>query len=154
MKKIVIPICMVFVVATTFAQSNFGGSYKLSSMEHLTGPEYGNALPESYTIVQSADSLITTTPNGRYAYAMNGGLTTFVSPTSNRKSLRSLAWSSDKTYLILTNVIFMEGDPNTVDLTRVQTWKLSSDGKQLLVALKSVETKSEDWSVKGVYTKQ
>ena len=154
MKKLIVLSCMVFAGATSFAQTNFSGTWTLSSKEHIDGPQYANALTESYTLTQRADSLILVTPNGRSAYAMNGGLATVTSAASNRKSVRSLVWSADKKSVTLTNAIYAEGDPNTLELTRVQTWTLSDDGKNLNVDLKSIETKSENWSVKGVYAKQ
>lgn len=146
-------LSMFLISVAAGAQTNFSGSYSKISIESLAGPKYGNALPETYTIQQTGDSLIIIGATSRSSYAMNGGKTSGTSATSNRKFVRSLSWSADKKSVTLTNVIYVEGDPNTVDLTRVNTWTLSEDGKQLLVDLQSIETRSENWHVKGVFSK-
>lgn len=149
--------------ATSFAQTNVTGTWTLQSKEHIAGPEYANALPKQITISQQADSLVIESINignegqdvsSRQAVAMNGQPVTTTSATSKRKYIKSLQWSPDKKGLVLTSIIYLPDNPNVVDLTRVETWSLSPDGKQLNINKKSIETRSESWEDKGVYDKK
>lgn len=153
MKKLIVLGCLIMLCSASFAQTNFSGNYTKESIEYIDGPKYGNALPETYNIQQTADSIIIVGATSRSGYAMNGGKSTSTSAANNRKFVRSLSWSADKKSVTLITEIYAEGNPNELDLTRVATWNLSADGKQLLVSLKSVETKSESWSVTGVFNK-
>lgn len=149
--------------AITFAQPPVSGTWALQNKQHVLGPEYANALPKQLTIRQQADSLIIESINiggngqevsSRQAVAMDGKPTTNTGATSKRKYVRSLKWNADKKGLVLTTIFYVPENPSEVDFTRVETWSLSPDGRQLNIQKKSVETRSETWEVKGVYEKK
>lgn len=149
--------------ATAFAQNNVSGTWTLQSKQHVLGPEYANALAKQIIINQQTDSLIIETISvgaegqelsNKQVVALDGKPLTTTSATSGRKLVRSLKWNTDKKGLVLTTVFYVAGNPNEVDFTRVETWSLSPDGKQLNIQKRSVETRSETWEVKGVYEKK
>ncbi len=133
------------------------------SKEHVTGPEYGNAVQTQMTVLQNKDSVVINSLNpgadgkdvaGHVSFAINGKPSSISNPTSKRKYTRSLAWSADKKSLITTIVFSMPDNENEVDFTRIETWTLSPDGKQLRLNKKSVETRSETWELNAVFVKQ
>lgn len=149
--------------ATVFAQNNVSGTWTLQSKQHVLGPQYANALPKQINISQQADSLIIETINiggngqdvsSRQAVAMDGKPATTTGATSKRKLVKSLKWNADKKGLVLTIVFYVPDNPSEVDFTRVETWSLSPDGKQLNIQKRSVETRSETWEVKGMYERK
>lgn len=153
----------ILLQATAFGQNNLWGTWVLQSKQHVSGPEYVNALARQITLRQEADSLIIQMINidgngqeisSRQTVAMNGQPVTTVSTKSNRKLVKSLNWSSNKKDLIITTVFYVPDNPGEVDFTRVETLSLSPDGRQLNIYKKSVETRSENWEVKGVYDKE
>jgi PAB1-binding protein PBP1 len=150
MSKVTVLLVATLLSATVFGQSNFSGVWVLKTKEHVNGPQYSNALAEEITVKQSADSITV----GKRSVAMNGKTSSVVDKESNRKSVKSVAWSTDKKTATFTTAIYAVGNENEVELTRVDTWTLSPDGKQLLLQRKSIETKSENWEVKGVYEKK
>jgi len=150
MRKVTVLLVATLLSATIFGQSNFSGVWVLKTKEHVNGPQYSNALTEEITVKQSADSITV----GKRTIAMNGKTSSIVDKESNRKSIKSVAWSADKKTATFTTAIYAVGNENEVELTRVDTWTLSPDGKQLNIQRKSIETKSENWEVKGVYEKK
>jgi hypothetical protein len=150
MRKIFVLSVAVLLSATMFGQTNFSGTWVLKSKDYIEGPKYGNALTEEITVKQAADSIST----GKTTVAMNGKPTTTKSAETNRKMVKTIAWSADKKVATFTTAIYAEGNENDVELTRVDTWTLSPDGKQLTIQRKSIETKSENWEVKGTYEKK
>jgi N-methylhydantoinase B/oxoprolinase/acetone carboxylase alpha subunit len=154
MKRILITAAAVITCAATFAQTDFSGTWKLKTKEHISGPAYGNAIPEEFKVTQTKDSIVIESGTSRVSYAMNGGETSSVGATSKRKSVRSVTWSEGKKVVTLKAVISVAENPNEVDLTRIETWGLSADGKTLSLDRSSVETRSENWQTKGIYEKQ
>jgi PAB1-binding protein PBP1 len=150
MSKIVVLSVSVFLSVAAIGQTNFSGVWALKSKEHINGPQYSNALTEEITVKQTADSIST----GKRSVAMNGKPTSSKDQESNRKIVRSLAWSADKKTATFTTAIYAVGNENEVELTRVDTWALSPDGKELTIQRKSIETKSENWEAKGSYQKK
>lgn len=150
MRKVTVLFVAILLSATLFGQSNFSGVWVLKTKEHINGPQYANALAEELTVNQSADSFAV----GKRTVAMNGKTSSVVDKESNRKSVKSVAWSADKKTATFTTAIYAVGNENEVELTRVDAWTLSPDGKQLTIQRKSIETKSENWEVKGIYEKK
>lgn len=147
----------------TLAQTNLAGTWALQNKEHIMGPEYGNALATQITLQQQTDSLIIETISvgaegaevkSRQAVSTDGKPSTTSSTTTHRKYVRSMKWTPDKKGIVLTTVFYMPDNPNEVDFTRVETWTVSPDGKELNIDKKSIETRSETWQVKGVYAKK
>ncbi len=89
-----------------------------------------------------------------FSVAMNGQTSSVTSQGDGRKFEWNLKWSTDKKSLTITMLIYKAGNSNEVELTRVETWSLLPGGKELVVDRKSIETVSEDWEVKGIFTKQ
>jgi hypothetical protein len=150
MSKLTVLSIALLLSATVFGQTNFSGSWVLKSKEHINGPQYANALAEEMTVKQTADSIST----GKRTVAMNGKPSSAMDTESNRKIVKSIAWSVDKKTATFTTAIYVPGNENEVELTRIDVWTLSPDGKQLTIQRKSVETKSENWEVKGNYEKK
>lgn len=155
-------MAILFTYSISSAQNNVLGTWILQSKDHIFGPEYANALPKQMRINQQADSLILESiniggngqdVNSRQAVPMNGQPLTMTSLATKRKYIKSLQWSADKKSLVLTIVIYIPSNPDVVDFTRVETWSLSPDGKQLNISKKSIETRSETWEAKGVFIK-
>jgi hypothetical protein len=165
-KKPALAICLftISLLVNTMAvgQSPISGTWALQNMEHVTGPEFANALPKQITLHQQADSLIIETiavgadgdVSTRLSVPMNGSPYTAISTASNRKYVRSLKWTNDKKGLTLTTVFYTTEDPTKVDCTRTEAWSFSPDGKQLNIEKKSDETRSESWQAKAIYDKK
>lgn len=163
MKRLLLSTLVLFTIIATQAQTNFSGTWKLKEKQHISGPEYSNALATDIIVRQTADSLITETVSAgtdgqevrsRSSVPLNGKAVSSTSVQSARKVTRSISWSPDKKTLTLTSHIYKAGDENEVELTRIDTWGLSPDGKQLLINRKSVETVSENWEARGTFDKQ
>jgi hypothetical protein len=142
------------------AQSNYSGRWTNATKEHIIGPEYANALPDTMIVTQSKDSLILVVvfvdndqqiTRSSQSIALNGKASSNTGKTSKRTYTRSLIWGADKKTLTITTVISMPENDKETDFTRVETWVIT-DGK-LQVYKKSIETSSESWEVKGVYEK-
>ncbi|MBB5440240.1 hypothetical protein HDC92_003940 [Pedobacter sp. AK017] len=147
MQKILILIALLSFGTTLFAQTNFTGSYKLKEIQHVNGPEYSNAMAKALVIRLTADSLFT----GKRGLAMNGARLTFFGE-ENRKMVRALSWSADKKSFKVITVIYMPGNDKEVDLTREDTYSMV--GAELVINRKSIESNSENWEAKGIYTKE
>ncbi|MDF2192597.1 hypothetical protein [Paraflavitalea sp. CAU 1676] len=156
-------LLLLLCSSAAVAQTNFSGTWNLQNKQHVLGPEYGNALASAITFQQQTDSLIIESVSvgaegqevkSRSAVSMDGKSLTALSKNSNRKYIKSLKWSADKKSLVITTVFYVEDNPNEVDLTRVEILSLSPDGKQLNLEKKSIETRSENWEVKGTYAKK
>lgn len=155
-------VAALLVSGYTYAQSPIEGTWSLQNKEYLLGPEYGNALARQVTLKQQADSLVIETVsagaegqdvNNRSAVGMDGKQVSGVSNRSQRKYTKSIKWNPDKKGFIMTTVIYLADNPTEVDFTRVETWSLSPDGKQLKIHKKSLETRSETWEAEGTYTR-
>lgn len=147
MKRILILIALLSFSTALFAQTNFTGNWKLKEKQHISGPEYGNAVSETLTIKQTADSLST----GKRALAMKGSKLVYTGE-ENRKMVRSLSWAADKKTLKISTVIYMPGNDTEIDLTREDTYSMA--GSELVLQRKSIESNSESWETKGIYIKQ
>lgn len=161
--KIYVSIAAILITTTLNAQTNFSGTWSLKEKQHVNGPEYSNGVPNKLNVQQSKDSVIieyitidgdSKESKSRVAYPMNGKSYTMVSPSSGRKTVKYLEWTLDKNSVTFTNDIYKQGSEDDIELTRIDDWKLSPDGKQLLLHRKSVETITESWEVNGTYEKQ
>ena len=159
---LIVAIITIMSAATFSQQTNFSGTWVIREKQHVTGPEYINAMAKQIKVEQAKDSLIieTVTDGGegkdvtsRQSYALNGKPSFATSTISKRKYTKTLAWSPDKKVLTITTVFSMPENEKETDLTRVETWTLSADGKHLNVDKKSIETRSETWEVKGAFEK-
>ncbi len=155
-------IGLLIISSIANAQSDFSGSWILNSTEHVSGPEYANALAKQVNI-QQRDSLFVETISvgtegkdiiNAHTLSMSGTSVTYINPTSKRKIVRSLTWSEDKTKLTITSVYSMPENENKIDLTRIEIWQLSKDGMQLNIDKKSIEAKGDSWEVRGIFIKQ
>ena len=163
MKPLITIVTLVLLTSGVVAQTNFSGTWAIKEKQTSLGPEYVNALATSMKVQQNKDSLIIESVStgadnqeskNRVAVPMNGQSVSNMSPASGRKVSRSLKWSADKKVLTITSPIAQAGNENEIELTRIDTWTLSADGKELIFNRKSVETVSESWEVKGVFVKQ
>lgn len=163
MKRFSILMMAILIASVSFSQAstpaNFSGTWAKQSTEEVEGPQYANALADKYVVTQTKDSLIIESytgenSGGKQAFAINGGKTIVNSVASKRKYTWWLSWSADKKTVFLATAFSRENEPDNLDLTRVETWSLSEDGKTLNVKKKSQETQSETWATNGVYSKQ
>ena len=161
--KIYVCIMAMLMTATLQAQTNFSGTWSLKEKQHISGPDYSNGVPNKLNVQQTKDSVIieyisidgdNKESKSRVAYPMNGKSYTMVSAASGRKTVKHLEWTLDKKAVTFTNDIYKQGSEDDIELTRIDGWKLSPDGKQLLLHRKSVETITGSWEVNGTYEKQ
>lgn len=158
LRLLIFSMALGFFANVSMAQVNFSGSWSLKQKEYVSGPQYVNALPDKLVIEQEKDSLIVETiyieddgteSRNRLSIPMNGKAISKFSTSLERKFTRQLQWSEDKNELTITTQISLAGNENEIDLTRVETWRM--DGGRLLVEIKSLETTSENWEVKGFF---
>jgi hypothetical protein len=120
-------IIIALAISTSIqAQTNYTGTWSLKEKQTALGPEYANALPDKLNVEQNKDSII----------------------------IESISKGQDNQETKSRVAIAQQGNENEVELTRVDTWNLSADGKQLIFNRKSIETTSENWEAKGVFEKQ
>lgn len=151
-----------FMQATAFAQSDLSGTWALQNKQPVSGPQYANALPSQITVNKQADSLIiesiNTGADGQEVSSKRvlpiDGKSVIGMSSINQKTIKSLKWTADKKGLILTTTFYRLDNPTEIDFTRIETWSLSPDGKQLNIDKKSEETQSETWQTRGVYVKK
>lgn len=138
------------------AQTNFSATWNIREKTHISGPEYANAAPAAFTVEQGRDSIIIIYPenNTRISFSQNGKPSTSTGTQSGRKVIRNLKWSDDKKSVTFTSDIYSTGNENKIELTRIDNWKLSDDGKQLIFHRRSVETITESWEVSALYDKK
>ena len=163
MKRTLLLMGAAIACAISAKTQDFSGTWVRHSKQYVTGPQYVNAAAKQMTVALKADSIVVTTvspgENGQdfsfsQAISMNGKPSIIIGKTSKRKFSTTLALSPDKKILTLTTACSTPDNENEVDFTRIETWTLSADGKQLYMDKKSVETKSETWEVKAVFVKQ
>lgn len=144
-----------------YSQTSFAGNYKFFSREHVKGPEYGNGVPTSIAIEQTKDSVIISQGSiendvptkNRIPFANNGKPVQTKSKSSGRKLIRSVKWAADKQSFTTTTEIYKDGSDNQIELTRIDDYKLSADGKNLFFHRRSVETVTESWEDNATYNK-
>lgn len=155
-------LSLIIFNTNAHAQSKFDGSYKFKEREHVKGPEYGNGVPTSIAIRHLKDSTVITygemdkdnqENKNSITFANNGKPVESTGKTSGRKVIRYLNWSSDKKSFTTTSAIYKAGNANEIELTRIDVYKLSADGKQLLFNRRSVEMITESWEDNATYTK-
>ncbi|SMC44082.1 hypothetical protein [Pedobacter africanus] len=146
-KKIILLILCLGIAIALHGQTNFTGSWKLKQILQVAGPEYSNAMAEALVIKQTADSVWT----GKRGLAMNGTKLVFFGD-ENRKMVKSFSWAADKKSFKVTTVIYMPGNDKEIDLTREDTYSMV--GVELVLQRKSIESNSESWETKGIYTKE
>lgn len=160
MKKLFAVIAFGIMSCTVAAQTNYSGTWNFKEKQSVSGPDYSNALPKQLIVAQNKDSLIVTTVSmgaggedmsHRQALPMNGKT---ISVKAGRKFDTHLSWSADKKTLTITTAISKADNADEVELTRVDAWTVSADGKELTFDRKSIETVSENWESKGIYSKQ
>jgi len=163
-------LALVIFAPRARAQNSFNGSYKFVAKEHIKGPEYGNAVPTSLTIEVTNDSVIiqqgvipVTMENdqpvsgpetkSRSAFANQSQPYLYRGKSSGRKYMRCVKWSDDKQSFTVTNEIYKDKNDDEIELTRIEEYTLSGDGKQLQYRVRSVETITESWEDKATYEK-
>jgi hypothetical protein len=153
---IIVVLALIAFTVPGYSQTNFSGTWNLKEKQHIKGPEYANGAPAAFSVEQSKDSIVITYPenNSRVSFALDGKATSNIGAQSGRKVVRSLKWSADKKTVTFTSDIYKAGNENEIELTRIDAWSLSPDGKQLNFHRNSVETITESWEVKGVYGKE
>lgn len=147
---------------SSFAQENLSGTWVLENKQLIAGPNYANSLGKQITITIQNDSIIFESINvdgtrneiiNRYSLPVNGQPLT--SNKNNKKVIQTFQWNPDKmTGFVINRVYYHEKSSEEIDFTRIETWSFSPDGKQLIVDKKSVETRSQDWQVKGIFKKK
>jgi len=163
MKRTFLLLFVALGLSVFINAQDFSGNWVQQSKQHVSGPEYTNAIQKKMTINQRPDSILIISVNtgadgqditGRQAICTNGKPFIISNKASRRKYSISTAWSADKKTLTIITIFSMSDNENETDFTRVETWILSADGKQLNVDKKSIETRSETWEVKAMFTKQ
>lgn len=151
---ITVILCLVAIESS--AQLKIAGNWELIKKQHMNGPSYANSLPENLIIETKGDSLIWTSFKRnetkalgiRSAIPLNGEPVTVV---KSRKIVKTMSWSADEKKLFIKSIYYREDNEAAIDFTREENFQLSGDGKELKFDKKSIETRSEDWHVKGVY---
>jgi hypothetical protein len=156
-------LSLIIFTTSGYAQTKFDGSYTFSSRQHVNGPEYGNGVPSSISIKQGKDSLTiihgemdqnNQESKSSVAFANNGKPVETKGKTSGRKIIRYLNWSGDKKSFTTTSVIYKVTNDKEIELTRVDVYKLSADGKQLSFNRRSAEMITESWEDNATYAKK
>jgi hypothetical protein len=157
-------LAMLAVIVFTpraLSQNTLNGSYKFATRQHVKGPEYGNGVPTSIAIDVTKDSVIISYGSieneketiSRSAFAGNGKPVQTKVKTSGRKVIRTVKWADDKKSFTTTSEIYKEDNDDEIELTRIDDFTLSADGKQLLFHRRSVETITESWEDNATYNK-
>jgi hypothetical protein len=153
----------ILITMSSFSQENVSGTWILESKQHMAGPNYANSMVKQVSIFQQNDSLVFESVHvdgsrnevvSKHSLPLNGQSLTS-NTKANRKLIETLQWNKDKqTGFVITRVYYRTESPSEIDFTRVETWSFSSDAKQLTIDKKSIETRSQDWHVKGLFNKK
>ena len=149
---------MLLYTISAIGQSNLSGTWGQQKIQHISGPNYQNAIPAFITISFTSDSLFVQT-KGRntnaepfvFSVPINGQSVT--TEYGRKKRTRTFVWKPEKNGFILTTLFFRTEDLNQIDFTRVEKFQLSNDGRELTLEKKSIETRSEDWHTNAVFVK-
>ena len=142
-------------------QTDFSGTWKLNENKSELGQFGARGVPSKIVIEQKADAISLT----KTATSFQGDETTGTEMltfdgkesesvflgTSKKKS--SIKWSADGKEMVVTSNIAFEMQGQTIDISSVENWSLSADGKTIAVSSK-INTPQGEIATKSVFDKQ
>ena len=142
-------------------QTDFSGTWKLNENKSELGQFGARGVPSKIVIEQKADaiSFTRTAMNFQGEEGTSSETMTFdgkeseslVFGTSKKKS--TLKWSGDGKEMVISSNIAFEMQGQSIDISSVENWSLSSDGKTLTISSKT-NTPQGEIATKSVFDKQ
>jgi hypothetical protein len=133
---------LVFVLASAglMAQTNFSGTWGFNESKSNFGDSQFRFAATSMVITQEGNNLsVESTMPGRDGGEMKSTAKYFLdgqvseNPMFNTARKSTVAWSADKTSLIISSTMTFERDGQSNEMKSSQTWKLAEGGKLLLI---------------------
>ncbi len=155
-------ISPIFIMLTSLInlapiRSDFTGTWKLNVDKSAFGNAPQNAAVKQFDIIQRNDSIairrITVHDNNEEVttsetISMDGKPCSYVMPSKKTKT-SSITWSSGGDTMTTVSAYSKPDKPDEIEYKLSQTWKLSSQGKELVVVLTT-----PSYEIKAVYDKQ
>jgi len=142
-------------------QTDFTGTWKLNENKSELGQFGARGVPSKIVIEQKTDaiSFAKTATNFQGEESTNTETMTFdgkeseslLFGTSKKKSI--LKWSADGNEMVISSNIAFEMQGQTFDISSVENWGLSADGKTITVSSK-INTPQGEIATKSVFDKQ
>ena len=161
-------VSLLFLAAVLFSfrpvqvfQTDFTGTWKLNENKSELGQFGGRGVPSKIVIDQRADviSFTKTAMNFQGEESTSTEAMTFdgkesesmVFGTSKKKS--TLKWAADGKDMVISSNIAFDMNGQTFDISSVENWSLSADGKTITVSSK-INTPQGEIATKSVFDKQ
>jgi hypothetical protein len=142
-------------------QTDFSGTWKLNENKSELGQFGARGVPSKIVIEQKADgiSLTKTATSFQGEESTGTELLSFDGKeseslflgTSKKKS--ALKWLADGKEMVISSNIAFEMQGQTIDISSVENWSLSADGKTISVSSK-INTPQGEIATKSVFDKQ
>ena len=133
-------VVFMLISAGLFAQANFAGTWGFNESKSNFGESQFRFAATSMVVTQEGNTLaVESTMPGRDGgemktsskYNLDGTLSENPMFNTTRKS--TVAWSADKTSLIITSTMTFERDGESREMKTTETWKLTEGGKVLML---------------------
>lgn len=140
---VIVVLCMT--TSALFAQTNFAGSWTFNESKSNFGDSQFRFAATSLVVIQDANTLsVESTIPGRDGeeiktsakYSLDGKISENPMFNTTRKS--TVAWSDDKSSLIIASTMTFDMNGETREMKTTETWKISEGGK--LLSIESVRT--------------
>ncbi len=134
-RKLIVISCLLLLSVGIFAQANFSGTWSLNESKSKFGDSQFRIAATTMTVTQAANNLtvesIMAGPDGEMKtsakYSLDGQATENTG-FMDMKSKSVVAWSADKTSIVISTTMSMDGN----EFKTTQTWKLAENGKVLI----------------------
>lgn len=153
-----VSIALILSIASYAQSKDFSGVWALKHRENLSGPGYINGVPKQMMISLKSDSMMIERvyegeTNSDYsiidALALNGKPTVALRSNNKRQSVLKAGINKNAFSVGVTYRDVNTGNQTSADF--VESWNLTSSGKELIIEKKAKEPDGNTWSMKGIY---
>ncbi len=141
--------------AFTIAQTDYSGTWKLNEGKSELG-QFGARSAASKIVIEQKTGAVTVTrtlATMDVTESLVEGKEVETTGFNNAKKKATLKWAGDGQTFVVNGVILLEMNGQSFELTTVENWSISADGKTLTLQT-TVTTPQGEFSSKGVYDKQ
>jgi hypothetical protein len=150
LKTLCIAFPLAFACLAWAGNPDFSGAWTLNETKSALGEGGGRMIPIRVTVVQTADTLsierLSRRPSGEertVSEKLSFDGKECLSGAPERPRTSSAKWSEDGKSLVVSSKTVFERDGNQMEITSVETWKRSDDGKTLTLDIVSQSPRSE-----------
>jgi hypothetical protein len=141
--------------AFTVAPTDYSGTWKLNEGKSELGQFGARGAASKITIEQKAEDITVMRSLGTVELkeSLVNGKEVESAGFNNSKKKATLKWAADGQTFVVNGIIAIDMNGQSFELTTVENWSLSADGKTLTLQT-TITTPQGEFSTKGVYDKQ